>query len=121
MIQRELQENLQQNSLLVRLKKFFFNLFICNKFNLGTKFLTKQLATGVVMAENLIEKASKNVHDKIVPNSEPVKINRGLHVTARGLRSTSNATVKASSYVGRYFQNFYYLVFFSVQFSIKNR
>jgi hypothetical protein len=52
------------------------------------------------MAENLIEKASKNIHDKIVPNPEPVKINRGLHVTARGLRSTSEVTVKASSYVG---------------------
>ncbi len=63
------------------------------------------------MAENLIGKASKNVHDKIVPNPEPVKINRGLHVTARGLRSTSNVTLKASSYVGRYFQNCYYSFF----------
>ncbi|CAF4522639.1 unnamed protein product, partial [Rotaria magnacalcarata] len=33
----------------------------------GTKFLTKQLATGVVMAENLIGQVSKTVHDKIVP------------------------------------------------------
>jgi hypothetical protein len=82
------------------------------KFNLGTKFLTKQLATGVVMAENLIEKASKNVHDKIVPNSEPVKINRGLHVTARGLRSTSEVTVKASSYVGWYFRNREFILFY---------
>ena len=70
------------------------------KFNSGTKFLTKQLATGVVMAENLIGKASKNVHEKITPNPEPTKINRGLHVTARGLRTTSAATVKASGYVG---------------------
>lgn len=66
----------------------------------GTRFLTKQLATGVVMAENLIEHVSKNVHEKIVPNAEPVKVNRGLHVTARGLRSTSEVTVKASNYVG---------------------
>ena len=69
---------------------------------LGTKFLTKQLATGVVMAENLIGQVSKNVHDKIVPNPEPTKINQGLHVTARGLRSTSVVAVKASSYVGEY-------------------
>jgi hypothetical protein len=71
------------------------------KIHIGTKFLTKQLATGVVMAENLIEQVSKNVHDKIVPNPEPTKINKGLHVTARGLRSTSGVAVKASSYVGK--------------------
>jgi hypothetical protein len=71
------------------------------KLNLGTKFLTKQLATGVVMAENLIGQVSKNVHDKVVPNPEPTKINKGLHVTAKGLRSTSGAAVKASSYVGK--------------------
>jgi len=65
----------------------------------GTQYLTKQLATGVVMAENFIEKTSKNIHDKIVPNAEPVKVNRGLHVTARGLRWTSGVTVKASGYV----------------------
>lgn len=65
----------------------------------GTKFLTKQLASGVVMAENLIGKASKNVHDRVVPNAEPVKVHRGLHATARGLRATSDVTVKASSYV----------------------
>ncbi|CAF3316620.1 unnamed protein product [Rotaria sp. Silwood2] len=65
----------------------------------GTKFLTKQLATGVVMAENLIGQVSKNVHDKLVPNPEPTKINKGLHVTARGLRTTSGVAVKASSYV----------------------
>ncbi|CAF4424344.1 unnamed protein product, partial [Adineta steineri] len=50
----------------------------------GTKFLTKQLATGVVMAENLIEQVSKNVHDKIVPNPEPTKVSKSLHLTARG-------------------------------------
>ncbi|CAF1162637.1 unnamed protein product [Rotaria sordida] len=65
----------------------------------GTKFLTKQLATGVVMAENLIGQVSKNVHDKLVPNAEPTKINKGLHVTARGLRSTSGVAVQASNYV----------------------
>ncbi|CAM4774118.1 unnamed protein product [Rotaria magnacalcarata] len=65
----------------------------------GTKFLTKQLATGVVMAENLIGQVSKTVHDKIVPNPEPTKISKGLHVTARGLRTTSGVAVKASSYV----------------------
>jgi hypothetical protein len=54
----------------------------------------------VVMAEHLIEQVSKNVHDKIVPNPEPTKVNKGLHVTARGLRSTSVVAVKASSYVG---------------------
>jgi hypothetical protein len=52
------------------------------------------------MAENLIGKASKNVHDKIVPNPEPAKINRGLHVTAHGLRKTSEVAVKASGFVG---------------------
>ncbi|UJR09083.1 hypothetical protein I4U23_013330 [Adineta vaga] len=65
----------------------------------GTKFLTKQLATGVIMAENLIEQVSKNVHDKIVPNAEPTKVSKGLHVTARGLRTTSGVAVKASNYV----------------------
>ncbi|CAF3730525.1 unnamed protein product [Rotaria sp. Silwood1] len=65
----------------------------------GTKFLTKQLATGVVMAENLIGQVSKNVHEKLVPNPEPTKVNKGLHVTARGLRTTSGVAVKASSYV----------------------
>ncbi|CAF3315336.1 unnamed protein product [Rotaria socialis] len=65
----------------------------------GTKFLTKQLSTGVVMAENLIGQVSKTVHDKIVPNPEPAKISKGLHVTARGLRTTSGVAVKASSYV----------------------
>ncbi|CAF1149033.1 unnamed protein product [Adineta steineri] len=65
----------------------------------GTKFLTKQLATGVVMAESLIEQVSKNVHDKIVPNPEPTKVSKSLHLTARGLRSTSVVAVKASSYV----------------------
>lgn len=75
------------------------------KFNLGTKFLTKQLASGVVMAENLIGKASKNVHDRVVPNAEPAKVHRGLHATARGLRATSDVTVKASSYVGEYLIN----------------
>jgi hypothetical protein len=74
---------------------------------LGTKFLTKQLATGVVIAENLIGHVSKNVHDKIEPNPEPLKINRGLHVTARGLRSTSGVAFKASSYVGRPFKSLY--------------
>jgi hypothetical protein len=64
--------------------------------------LTKQLATGVVMAENLIGQVSTKVHDKVVPNPEPVKVSRGLHVTARGLRSTSVVACKASSYVGRY-------------------
>lgn len=67
----------------------------------GTKFLTKQLATGVVMAENLIEQVSKNVHDKIVPNAEPTKVGKGFHLTARGLRSTSGVAVKASNYVGK--------------------
>jgi hypothetical protein len=67
----------------------------------GTKFLTKQLATGVVMAENLIGQVSKNVHEKIVPNPEPTKIGKGIHVTARGLRSTSVVAVKASGYVGK--------------------
>lgn len=67
----------------------------------GTQFLTKQLATGVVKAENLIEQVSKNVHDKIVPNAEPTKVSKGLHVTAKGLRTTSGAAVKASSYVGK--------------------
>ncbi len=56
------------------------------------------------MAENLIGQVSKNVHDKIVPNPEPTKINKGLHVTARGLRSTSVVAVKASSYVGEYLE-----------------
>lgn len=74
------------------------NFFI--SFNLGTKFLTKQLATGVVMAENLIEHVSKNVHEKVVPNPEPTKINKGLHVTAKGLRTTSGVALKASGYVG---------------------
>lgn len=55
------------------------------------------------MAENLIGKASKNVHGRIVPNAEPVKVHRGVHATARGLRATSEVTVKASSYVGEYF------------------
>lgn len=76
------------------------------RFDLGTRFLTKQLATGVVMAENLIGKASKNVQGRIVPNSEPVKVNRGVHATVRGIRATSNVTVKASSYVGKYFIDF---------------
>ncbi|CAF1177251.1 unnamed protein product [Didymodactylos carnosus] len=40
----------------------------------GTKFLTKQLATGVIMAENLINKASIKVHDSLVPSAEPVKV-----------------------------------------------
>ncbi|CAF1104074.1 unnamed protein product [Didymodactylos carnosus] len=40
----------------------------------GTKFLTKQLATGVVIAENLIGKASVKVHDSLVSSAEPVKI-----------------------------------------------
>ena len=53
------------------------------------------------MAENLIEQVSKSVHDKIVPNPEPTKVHKGLHVTARGLRSTSVVAVKASSYVGK--------------------
>ncbi len=53
------------------------------------------------MAENLIGQVSKNVHDRIVPNPEPTKINKGLHVTAKGLRSTSGVAVKASSYVGK--------------------
>lgn len=52
------------------------------------------------MVENLIGQVSKNVHEKIVPNPEPTKINKGLHVTARGLRSTSGVAVKASNYVG---------------------
>ncbi len=69
--------------------------------HLGTKFLTKQLATGVVMMENLIGNVSKNVHEKVVPNPEPTKINKGLHITARGLRSTSGVALKASSYVGK--------------------
>lgn len=71
---------------------------------LGTKYVTKQLATGVVMAENLIGQVSKNVQDKMVPNPEPTKINKGLHVTARGLRTTSGAAFKASSYVGKCFK-----------------
>ncbi len=82
---------------------FVHNLII----HLGTKFLTKQLATGVVMVENLIEQVSKNVHEKIVPNPEPTKINKGLHVTARGLRSTSGVAVKASSYVGKSWRYIY--------------
>jgi hypothetical protein len=53
------------------------------------------------MAENLIGQVSKNVHDKLVPNAEPTKVSKGLHVTARGLRSTSGVAVKASSYVGK--------------------
>ena len=53
------------------------------------------------MAENLIEQVSKNVHDKIVPNAEPTKVSKGLHVTARGLRTTSGVAVKASTYVGK--------------------
>ena len=53
------------------------------------------------MAEGLIGQVSKNVHDKLVPNAEPMKVSKGLHVTARGLRSTSVVAVKASSYVGR--------------------
>ena len=91
------------------------------KFNLGTKYLTKQLATGVGKAENLIGHVSKNVHDKLVPNAEPVKIHRGLHVTARGLRSTSGVAVKASGYVGQYFKTFYNLFFFLIKFSHKDR
>jgi hypothetical protein len=80
------------------------------------------LATGVNKAEHLIGHVSKNVHDKVVPNPEPVKINRGLHVTARGLRSTSGVALKASGYVGRYFQPFYYLlIYFLGKFSNKNR
>ncbi|CAF0888379.1 unnamed protein product [Adineta ricciae] len=65
----------------------------------GTRFLTKQLATGVGMAENLIGHVSKNVHEKITPNAQPTKVPRGLHVTARGLRSTSEVAVKASGFV----------------------
>lgn len=65
----------------------------------GTKFLTTQLATGVAKAETLIGQTSKNIQEKIVPNPEPVKVNRGLHVTARGLRTTSGVAVKASGYV----------------------
>ena len=53
------------------------------------------------MVENLIGQVSKNVHDKIVPNPEPTKVNKGLHVTARGLRATSGVALKASSYVGK--------------------
>ena len=77
------------------------------KINLGTKFLTKQLTTGVGMAENLIGQVSKNVQDKVVPNAEPAKINKGLHVTARGLRSTSGVAVKASNYVGEQWKYFH--------------
>ncbi|CAF1537825.1 unnamed protein product [Adineta steineri] len=65
----------------------------------GTKFLTKQLATGVGMAENVIGHVSKNVQGKLVPNAEPVKVHKGLHATARGLRSTSEVAVKASGFV----------------------
>ena len=57
------------------------------------------------MAENLIGQVSKSVHDKVVPNPEATKINKGLHVTARGLRSTSVVAVKASSYVGELLQH----------------
>lgn len=60
------------------------------------------MATGVEKAEHYIGKASKNVHGRVVPNAEPVKVHRGLHVTARGLRSTSAVTLKASSYVGQF-------------------
>jgi hypothetical protein len=98
MIQPPRPENLQL--LLLQVTVFNF-LFIIESFNLGTKFLTKQLATGVVMVENLIGQVSKNVHDKIVPNPEPTKVNKGLHVTARGLRATSGVALKASSYVGK--------------------
>lgn len=66
----------------------------------GTNFVTKQLATGVGMAENLIGNTSKTIHQKIVPNPEPVKIPRGVQMTARGLRSTSEVAVKASGFVG---------------------
>ena len=93
------QENLPQLSLQVRRTNDHPNCFYV--VILGTKFLTKQLATGVVMMENLIGQVSKNVHDKIVPNPEPVKVNKGLHVTARGLRTTSGVAVKASNYVGK--------------------
>ena len=74
------------------------------------------MATGVEIAENLIEKASKNVHGRVVPNAEPVQVHRGLHVTARGLRSTSEVTLKASSYVGRFISKIVLLeiAFFSI-------
>jgi hypothetical protein len=73
------------------------------------------------MAENLIGQVSKNVHDKIVPNPEPTKINKGLHITAKGLRSTSGVAVKASSYVGKELKCFvFFLIFFFINFSIKN-
>jgi hypothetical protein len=58
------------------------------------------------MAENLIGNVSKNVQEKIVPNPEPVKIHPGLHVTARGLRTTSDIAVKTSGFVGRYSRRF---------------
>jgi hypothetical protein len=64
------------------------------------------------MAENLIGQVSKNVHDKIVPNPEPSKINKGLHVTAKGLRTTSGAAVKASSYVGKELKYSFFLYYF---------
>lgn len=43
------------------------------------------------------------MYDTIVPNPEPAKIHPGVHVTARGLRTTSGVTVKASNFVGQYF------------------
>lgn len=98
MIRQQLQENWPQLSLQVRHTNDHSNFY--HLIDLGTKFLTKQLATGVVMVENLIGQVSKNVHEKIVPNPEPTKVSKGLHVTARGLRTTSGVAVKASSYVG---------------------
>ena len=75
-------------------------------FHSGTKYLTTQLATGVTMAENFIEQTSKNIQEKMTPNPEPMKVNRGLHATAKGLRSTSGVAVNASGYVGQYFNEF---------------
>jgi hypothetical protein len=69
-------------------------------FDLGTRFLTQQLATGVEKAENLIGNVSKNVHDNVSPNPEPMKVHQGFQTTARGLRKTSGVAVNASGFVG---------------------
>ena len=68
------------------------------------------------MAENLIGHVSKNVQEKITPNAQPTKVPRGLHVTARGLRSTSEVAVKASGFVGTYTFSIFVQLFFSIPY-----
>ena len=64
----------------------------------GAQYLSNGLATGSEYASKYLQQGSDKLKSQLEPSQEPVKVNYGVKTVVSGIRYTSNATVKVSSF-----------------------